>query len=345
MAALIGPEKAAPSPLRWAVLGVTAFAFLALPLWIRTGLWQHLAILVLVYAAMSMSWNIVGGYAGQLSFGHAIFFGIGSYVSTFFFIWWGVSPWMSLLLAALLAGTLSVVLGSACFRLHGHYFAIATLVIGEAVRLLFKRWTLVQGAAGASIPMVRDSWAAMQFHSSKLPFYYIFLGLAAGIFLLSWWIERSKTGLCLKAIRCSPAAAESLGVNLLLYKQVALAVSAACTAMVGVVYVQYLMYVSPDSVFHPLISIAFALMPMVGGIGTLYGPLIGGVLFVALSEGSRMLVRGDIVGLHLAIYGLLIILITLFEPRGFMGIIDGWVSQRNYKRQVVHATASGREGR
>ena len=172
-------------------------------------------IMIFLYALMAQSWNIMAGYCGQISLGHAVFFGIGAYSSGFLFATYHISPWLGMLVGIFLAMAMALVIGIPTFRLRGHYFAIATLVIGESVQIIFQRWEFVGAARGIWLPIVRENaWLNFQFNESKIPYYFIALGFLALATLAIWRLERSKAGYYFRAIREDPDAASSLGVNL-----------------------------------------------------------------------------------------------------------------------------------
>ncbi|RKX42404.1 MAG: branched-chain amino acid ABC transporter permease [Thermotogae bacterium] len=308
-------------------------AVLVLPFAITNVNFQHVMIMFLIFASLGESWNIITGFAGQTSFGHAAFFGIGAYTSTVLFYKFGVSPWVGMLLGAGIAAVVSVIVSYPCFRLRGHYFAIATLAVAEIIKQLFVSWDYVEGATGISIPVVEDSFIAMQFHGSKIPYFLIGFALFFLIVMVARSIEKSKMGFYLKAIRESHEAAEALGINPRKYKLLAMMISSALTALLGTLYAQYILYIDPFMVFSLEISMKIVLLSVLGGLGNIYGPIIGAAILIPLSEYTRVFLGGTGKGIDLMIYGALIVLIACFEPHGIIGLLK----KRGKKRGALYA--------
>ena len=180
----------------------------ALPHFGLNSFYLHLMIMIFMHAVMAQSWNVIAGFSGQISLGHGAFFGIGAYATSFFYVQYGISPWISIFLGMIFSGISAVLIGIPMLRLSGHYFAIATLLIGISFQIIFQRWDLVGAASGLWVPMTTgDSWLALQFHSSKMPYYYVFLIFFLVTFYLVWILSRSKLGFRLRAVRDDPQAA------------------------------------------------------------------------------------------------------------------------------------------
>ena len=190
------------------------FAVIAalVPLFVKDVYVQNIMVLTLMYAALSQSWNILSGYCGQISLGHALYFGLGAYTTALLFTKFGVLPWFGMLGGGLISAVIAMALGYPCFRLRGHYFVIATIVIAEIALLLFQNWNWAGAALGIDIPVRGDSWLKFQFTRSKLPYFYFALVLACVAWLVTWWLEDSKWGYWWRAVKDNPDAAESLGV-------------------------------------------------------------------------------------------------------------------------------------
>jgi branched-chain amino acid transport system permease protein len=281
---------------------------------------QHLMIMVFLYALLGEAWNILGGYAGQVSLGHAVYFGVGAYTSTLLLIYARLSPWLGMLLGAGLAVGIALIIGYPCFRLRGHYFAIATIAVGEIVAILFANWDFVRGASGVYLPLLEESWLNFEFHAGKLPYYYIAYGLLAAVMAVTFRLERSKVGYYLRAIKEDQEAAQSVGVNAARYKLIAIAISAFFTALGGTFYAQYILYIDPESVLPLSLSIQICLVAVLGGTGTLWGPVLGAFILVPLSEITRVYLGGTGRAIDLVIYGFLIMLVAVFQPAGLMGL-------------------------
>jgi branched-chain amino acid transport system permease protein len=236
----------------------------------------------------------------------------------------GVNPWLGMVIGVVLAVALSQVIGYPCFRLRGHYFAIATIAIGEIIHTLAINWEFIGGARGLTLPIRQDSLAAFQFHGTKYLYYYIILALMAVCFYVTWRIERARLGYYLKAVREDPDAAQSVGISVTKYKLIAMAISAGFMAAGGTFYAQYLLYLDPDSVFPLSLSILVCLLTVVGGTGTLWGPLVGSALMLPLSEFTRIKWGGTGSAVDLLIYGALLTTMAVFQPAGLVGMFRRW---------------------
>lgn len=282
----------------------------------------NVGVLILLFAALGTAWNLLGGYAGQISFGHAVFFGIGAYTSTVLLKEAGLSPWLGMLAGAALAALAAVLLGVPTFRLAGHYFAIATIVIGEIAHTVVRNLDAIGGARGLFLPILPTSLVNYQFHNSRLPYYGIAFGLYALALAATLMVERRRIGYYLRAIREDPTASRSVGVSVLQYKLAAAALSAALTAICGTFYAQYVLFIDSDSVFPLSLSILIALTAILGGAGRAYGPLLGAGVLVPLSEITRIAFGGTGRGADLVIYGALIVLISVAQPGGLVAFGD-----------------------
>jgi len=301
---------------------ILAIALLAFPFIFKKPFPQRMMILVFMYALLGEAWNILGGYGGQVSLGHAVFFGLGAYTSSFMLIRWGITPWLGMVVGILIAVAVSIIIGYPCFRLAGHYFAIATIAAGEIVGIVFLNWKLMGGAIGLFLPLLNESLLNFEFHSTKVPYYYIILAMLVVTVFIAYRIERSRLGFYLRAIKNDPAAARSLGIDLTKYKLIAMIISAALTAMAGTFYAQYVLFIDPFTVLPLMLSIQMCLIPVLGGTGTIAGPLIGSCILIPMAEYTRVYLAGKVSGLHLFLYGLLIIVFAVFQPAGLMGLIQ-----------------------
>ena len=302
-------------------------AALAFPLVFTLPYPRDVMIRIFLYAMLATAWNLLAGYCGQISLGHAVFFGTGAYTSTVLLQqgWLGVwaSPWVGMALGALLAALLSQVIGFPVFRLRGHYFAIATIAVGEIVQTIVINWDAVGGARGLFVPIKRpDSFVNFQFHESKQTYYYIALALLVLAVGISRWIVRSRTGYYFRAIREDQDAAAALGIPVARYKQRAMAISAALTALGGTFYAQYVFFIDPESVLPLSLSILVCLVAVLGGVGTLWGPILGAAILVPLGEVTRVQFGGTGKALDLVIYGLLIMIVSVVQPGGIMALLQ-----------------------
>lgn len=300
---------------------LTALAALA-PLFIKDVYVQNILILTLMYAALSQSWNILSGYCGQISLGHAFYFGIGAYTTELLFTKFGVLPWFGMLAGGAVAAAIAMGLGYPFFRLRGHYFVIATIVIAEIGLLLFQNWEWAGAAMGITIPVRGDSWLKFQFMRSKLPYFYFALVLCSLAWFVTWWLEDSKWGFWWRAVKDNAEAAESLGVVVFNSKMGAAAVSAFLVAIGGAFYAQFLAYIDPESVMGFQFSLLMALPAVLGGIGTLWGPVLGAAILIPMTELTRSYIGGSGRGVDLIVYGTLIVLISLALPQGLVSLFS-----------------------
>ncbi|HEX8164464.1 MAG TPA: branched-chain amino acid ABC transporter permease [Beijerinckiaceae bacterium] len=299
---------------------VVAAAVACLPLLVTDVYVQNIIVLTLMYAALSQSWNILGGYCGQISLGHALYFGIGAYATMLLYTKLGVLPWVGMAAGGVLAALAALALGYPTFRLAGHYFTIATIVIAEAAYLLVQNWEWAGAALGIQLPFGPDSWTTFQFARNKLPYIYFALFLACLTWLVTWIIEDSKWGYWWRAVKDNTPAAESLGVVVFRSKMAAAAVSAFFTAVGGAFYALFVSYIDPDSVMGFHFSLLMALPAVLGGIGTLWGPALGAAILIPVTELTRSYIGGSGRGTDLIVYGALVMVIALARPQGLVSL-------------------------
>lgn len=303
----------------WLALGALFILLHFLPWAFPT--FVHSMIIIILFAIMGQGWNILSGYAGQFSFGHALFFGLGAYTSSLLYIKLGITPWIGLFIAMAVASAIGVGIGYLSFRygLTGPFFALIMLAFAEIFHLLSMSWNYAGGANGLLIPLKGNSPAVMQF-MEKEPFFYILLWILALILFLTWKMEGHRAGLYFQAVREDQDAAEALGIDTLRYKMKAMAISAAMTALGGVFYAQYLLFIDPDSTFGSINSVEIMLRPIIGGPGTVLGPLLGSLVLTPLSEITRMAFQGYS-GAYLMFYGAILVVVVIFLPDGLMGLL------------------------
>ncbi|MCR6734965.1 MAG: branched-chain amino acid ABC transporter permease [Afipia sp.] len=307
---------------RQLIVAVVVFALIALvPRVVSDVYLMNVLILTLLFAALSQSWNLLGGYCGQVSLGHALYFGIGAYATSLLYVKFGITPWGGLLAGGVIAALIALALGYPSFRLKGHYFSIATIVIAEIGLLLFHNWDYAGAALGIQWPFTPDSWWTLQFARDKAPYFYFALGLFAVTWLVTFAIVESKWGYWWRAVKDNAEAAESLGVTIFHSKMAAAAISAFFTAVGGGFYAAFVSYIDPDSVMHFRFSLLMALPAVLGGVGSLWGPAIGALILIPLAELTRSYLGGAGSGLDLVIYGGLIMIVSLTRPEGILSII------------------------
>lgn len=301
---------------RWVLLAAAA---LAAPLVVHGSFYHRVLALVLLAAISSSAWNILGGYAGQVSFGHAMFFGAGAYMPAFVYAHWHAAPLAGFPLGVAVSLVIAVAIGVPTFRLQGHYFSMATIAVAELIRILMSNWPLFGAAVGLQGPATGRTIWDLTFRSS-LPYYYIFLAVLAALLGLTALIERSRMGYYLRAIRAGERAARSLGVPARRYKLYALMLSAAFTALAGSLYVVMIGFVDPDSGLGILISVEMVIISALGGAGTLFGPLLGASVLIPLQQTANTLFGGGGTGLTYIFYGGIIVALCRFEPGGLRAI-------------------------
>jgi branched-chain amino acid transport system permease protein len=310
--------------------GVCLAALALLPLAVRNPYVLHLLIMSLLWILLGQSWNLLGGYTGQVSFGHAAFFGVGAYTSAILFKS-GFSPaaaWSGLVLGGIVAALLALVIGWICFRLRGPYFALSVLALSEVLRLVAVNWKqLTNGAEGILyIPAF----------TSKAWYYWIILALAAVCFAVIRLVMRSKLGFYFLSIREDQDCAESLGIDTTKYKLYSLLISAFFTGVAGSFYMNYMGFIDPGIVFsvHD-ISVMMILVTMLGGVATTWGPAVGAAIYILMSEVFRTYLKSG----HLVFFGLLIIVIIIFFPQGIVGTLRETLQRR--KRRFAAPPAGG----
>ena len=293
---------------------------LAFPLVWDTPFQQRLGTLVLLYAIAASAWNIVGGYAGQVSVGHVVFFGCGAYGALATYTHLGLPPIAGLPLGVAASVAIAAVVGVPTLRLSGHYFSMATIAVAELVRLVVANTEFLGAAVGLSGPTVPRSVLDLSFTSS-LPYYYLFLAVLAGTLPLTWRMENSRMGYYLRAIKDSERAARSLGAAASRYKMRAYLLSAALTAVAGSMYAIMIGFIDPESGLGILISVKILIMAALGGTGTLFGPLVGAAILVPLEEISNNVFGGGGAGLTFVVYGAVIMLLARFQPGGLLELL------------------------
>jgi branched-chain amino acid transport system permease protein len=313
-----------------------AVALLYPVLTMESAVYQRMGALVLLAAIGASAWNIVGGYAGQVSVGHAVFFGIGAYSSAVAFAHADLPPILGAPLGVALSVGLAAVIGVPTLRLSGHYFSMATIAVGELVRVLVSTSDFLGGAQGLGGPPMPRTVLDLSFLSA-MPYYYIFLAVLAAILGLTGWIERGRMGFYLRAIKDSERAARSLGVAAGRYKLYAYMLSAAFASMAGSLYLCMFGFIDPESGFGILISVKMVVMAALGGAGQLFGPLVGALILVPLEELSNSWLGGQGAGLTYVVYGAIIVAIARFLPSGLLSLFQRKAAARPASPEAGHA--------
>ena len=299
-------------------IAVFALAVIALTVWLQSGVWLNALMMTLYAALLALAWHLLGGFGGQFSFGHALFFGTGAYASAVAQVTHGVNAWVAFAGAIAAAALVGAIVGALVFRygLKGSYFALATLAFAEVFRIVAVSVGFTGGGVGMMLPL-NESLAHLQFGSRK-GFIGVVLVCVVAALLISAWVRHSRFGARLQAVRDNEDAARAVGVDPRRTKLAATVLSAALMGAAGAFYLQVFQYIDPGIAFGPQVSIEALVGAIVGGLGTLWGPVLGAAVLHALAEGTRNLF-GNLPGLNLVIYGAVLMLIVMFMPRGLAG--------------------------
>ncbi|NMC75138.1 MAG: branched-chain amino acid ABC transporter permease [Geobacteraceae bacterium] len=344
------------SPLSLLIFLAVTVALLLFPSLVNSPYALHLMILIFLSVIMGESWNILGGYAGQYSVGHAAYFGAGAYTTLMLMQFREIPPWYGVLAGIGVSILVALAIGSICFRLRGPYFVLASIAATEILRLTtLNLKEITNGAEGilaTDIPPLRIGTFLVTDFATKVPFYYIGLVFALSIIAVTWIVQHSKIGYCFQAIREDQDAAHSLGINPSFYKNLSLAISAAFTSLAGSFYAVYIGFIDPTTVLSLDMSVQIVLICIIGGIGTIFGPVMGALVLVPLSEALRSniitqglvtsgLVREDspagqflkenLAHAHVLIYGILVVVVILFMPDGVLGFLRKMVTGKGGK--------------
>jgi branched-chain amino acid transport system permease protein len=344
--------------LKAAVGLILLVLLLVIPKYLESPYALHMMILLFLSVSMGQSWNILGGFAGQHSVGHSAYFGVGAYTTMMLMQAKHIPPWIGIWAGIALVLIVALAIGSICFRLRGPYFVLASIAVAEILRLAAINLTsLTNGAEGilvTEIPAFKFGERVVTDFSTKVPFYYIGLFLALLTIGITFWVQHSKLGYFFQAIREDQDAAHSLGISISFYKNIALMISAVLTSLAGAFYGIYVGFVDPPTVLGLDVSVQIMLICIIGGMGTLWGPVLGALVLVPMSEALRSNMVTDLlvqvglvsadskVGLflkenlahaHVLLYGILVVLVILFMPDGLMGFIKKLVTRR--KQETV----------
>lgn len=283
----------------------------------------HVFIMIFTSATLGLAWNIIGGYGGQLSLGHAAFYGIGAYTSTLLYTHFGLTPWLGMVIGGLIAAVASLFIGIPCFKLRGTYFVLATIAFGEVLRVLCIHYRgLTEGSLGIALNF-KPGFANLMFQN-KEPYAYIALALMAIVYFISVWIERSRLGYYLIGLKENQEGAEALGINSFTVKLVAFMISAFFTAIIGSFFAQYILFIDPEGEFSLTNSINITLPAMIGGIGTSLGPIIGAFIITPLRELPSLFIGGEYQGLQNIFFGVILVLVVIWLPQG----VFKWVQEK-----------------
>ncbi len=316
-----------------AILAILMVILLLLPHWLNP-YWVHILIYSLWFVYLCSAWNIVGGFAGQFAFAHSVFIGLGAYTSTVLYLNLNLSPWLGLFPGALLAALSGLFMAWLSFRYDLPHLSFALITLGFAYIAMFLVSTIeaVGAEAGIHIPPRGNSWLEFQF-ASKLPYYYIILAMTLGVILLSWLIQKRKMGLYFMAIRDNEQAAAAVGINPLSTKMMAMAISALLCALAGTFWAQYTLFIEPASTFGPLVVIQMILFTAIGGIGTLWGPVVAPLILTPFGEILRAKLGTQYAGINMIVYGTFVVIVILFMPHGIVKWFAGRKGERPKERR------------
>ncbi len=316
-----------------------AAGLIALPRLVPDPFAVDIFIRVLLFAFIGVAWNLLGGYAKQLSLGHAAYFGLGAYTSTILLIRYDISPWIGMAAGGAVAMLASLPIGALCFRLRGPYFTISTIATAQVLMLLFLKFRdFAWGAEGTTIPNLGDSPWMMQF-DDKSSYYYVALGLLSIGLAITYWVERSWMGFYLVALGEDSDAAEAVGVNVARIKRDIYMISAFLTGLAGTFYIQYIYFIDPNTAFNFNISVEAALVSIVGGVGTLWGPVIGAVLLEPASALVQSWLGASHGGVQLTLYAIILMAVILWRPDGLLGFFTD-IRDRLFHSSSPAATAA-----
>lgn len=303
-------------------LGAALLLLAAVPLVTRNNYVLHVLVQIFFFGYLGLAWNIMSGYTGQLSFGHAAFFGVGTYTSTLLLLRLGVSPWIGMFAGAALAGALGFAIGAISFKYgaRGVFFSFITMAVGEIMKLLTLYWrSLTNGAEGLLLPFSGQNLAMFSIAmENKYIFYEIMLGMLAVCTWVAYRVKRARFGYYLLALRENEDAAEMIGVDVFRYKVAAVMVSASLTAFAGTFYAHYYQHFEPEDIFGVVMSFTIIYPVIIGGGDYLFGPLLGSAVLALFEESSRAIMPQTMHGFHRILYGVVIILVIVYLPHGLM---------------------------
>jgi branched-chain amino acid transport system permease protein len=297
--------------------------FLLLPKVVTSTFYIHTLIMIFYFGYLASCWNLMAGYAGQASLGHAVFVGTGAYTSAFLLMHAGLSPWIGMWIGAFFSLILGLFIGYLTFRykLKGHYFLLATIAFAEILKILILNIRTLGGGSGIAIVLRGDPFWQFIF-TQKVHYYYVIFVMVVGILLLTHFLLQKRAGYYLLAIRENEELAKASGIYVLKYKLIAISLSAILTSLGGTFYAQYICFIDPPSILGLGVSVDILIPAIVGGIGTLLGPIVGAFVVIPIAEIARSYLGGGTGGIHLIIYGLFLILVIVFMRTGLVGLLS-----------------------
>ncbi len=305
------------------VLGVGG-VLVALPHFVESSFFMNVMIFVFLFGALGHGWNIVGGYAGQISLGHAVMFAAGAYTTAILYVYYGVTPLVGIWVGAVIATGIGLVIGAVCFRLRGHYFAMVTLAAALIAHSVVLRWQWVGAATGIEYPFGQIGTLYSFTFAEDIYYYYIIGAFAAIVTGMMYVLHHAKLGIYLKAINRDQDAAANAGIRTYSYKLYAMALSSFITGLGGALYAQYSLFINPNATLRLLRNIDIIMVAIIGGVGTVAGPLVGAVVFIPIREYTRTALSGSQTGLGWVVFGFILLFISLYRPGGLLNKHETW---------------------
>jgi len=307
---------------KWfAGLSICVVFSVVLTFFYRNQFFYNLLVLICIWSMNGMGWNVIGGYCGQVSNGHCLFYGIGAYVVALGTYKFGLSPWITIWLGMIISVVIAFIIGKPILRLHGHVFAISTMALAESVRIIFNNWPWAGGATGVYMLNKKLSPLIALQLTNIVDYFYLYLVFVVIVLILMKYLDKTKFFYYLRAIKENELAAESSGVNAAKYKNRAYMLSAAIVSLAGSMYAQFILYIDPSTMLTLNISMMIVLVAVMGGVGTVEGPILGAIILETISEYSRKYL-GKFGGVDMVLYGTLVILIVLFIPGGILSLFN-----------------------
>lgn len=301
-----------------AIVFVPALAFPALYIYGLTS-WQFLNTMTFMFLFIGLGhgWNVIGGYAGQISLGHAVMFAAGAYTTGILLVYYGITPWVGIPLGGVIATLVGLVLGGVTFQLRYHYFAIATLAAALATESLFNRWDFIGASVGIHFTGIDSGLYSFMFEPRWLHFYAMW-GFALLVTVLIYRLHNAKLGIYLKAINMDQELAANAGLNVFRYKMYAMGISSFIVGVGGGLYAQYVAFISPVETLDLIRNVEILLIPIIGGLGTVLGPIVGGIIYMPTREYTRGMFAGTLVGIDWVIFGLVLLAVAIYAPYGLI---------------------------
>jgi len=311
------------SRTRWTAAGLFVALLAVLPQVTGSFFFMNTMIFLFLFMALGHGWNIIGGYAGQISLGHAVMFAAGAYTTAILWVYYGITPFVGIPVGGLVAAVIGLAIGFVTFPLRYHYFAMATLAAALIVRIVAFRWEFIGGATGIEYPFDQLGTFYSFTFRDKAPYYYVIGGFSLLVTLFMYRLDNSRLGIYLKAINMDQELAENAGIQAFWYKLYAMGLSSLVTGLAGGLYVQFILYIDPLATLRVLRNIDIIMVAIIGGVGTVLGPVLGAFIFIPVREFTRTTLSGSSTGLGWVAFGVVLLLISLYRPGGLLNKYTG----------------------